>query len=81
MTTNYASLDTIAELNAALNSTNGTSSAKFDGTGADAAQLTTSDNRILVAVDVNGDGTFTAADVVVEMTGLTGTLVAGDIIA
>jgi Ca2+-binding RTX toxin-like protein len=80
VTTNYASLDTIAELNAALNSTNGTSTAKFDGTGADAAQITTSDARILVAVDIDASGTFTAADVVVELTGLTGTLAAGDII-
>ena len=55
--------------------------AKFDGTGADAAKLTLADGRILVAVDADASGTFTAADVVVEMTGLTGSLVAGDIIA
>ena len=77
----YDGADTIAELNALLNSTNGTATtARFDGTGADAAKLTLADGRILVAVDIDASGTFTAADVVVEMTGLTGTLANTDII-
>jgi hypothetical protein len=77
----YAEADTIAELNGLLNSTTGTATtAKFDGTGADAAKLTLGDGRILVAVDIDASGTFTAADVVVEMTGLTGTLANTDII-
>jgi Ca2+-binding RTX toxin-like protein len=77
----YDAADTIAELNVLLNSTNGTATtARFDGTGADAAKLTLADGRILTAVDVDASGTFTAADVVVEMTGLTGTLANTDII-
>jgi Ca2+-binding RTX toxin-like protein len=76
----YADMDIIAELNTLLNATSGTSTAKFDGTGADAAKLTTSDARILLAIDVNADGTFTAADVVVEITGQTGVLANTDII-
>ena len=82
ITLGYSSADTIAELNALLNSTSGTATtAKFDGTGEDAAKLTLNDGRILVAVDADASGTFTALDVVVELTGLTGTLVAADIIA
>jgi Ca2+-binding RTX toxin-like protein len=80
LTVGYTGADTIAELNGLLNSTTGTSTAKFDGTGNDVAKLTTNDARILVAVDVDASGTFTAADVVVEMTGLTGTLAFGDVI-
>jgi len=81
ITATFSEADTIAELNALLNSASGTATtAKFDGTGADAALLNLADGRILVAVDIDASGTFTAADVVVEMTGLTGTLANTDII-
>jgi len=81
ITATYSEADTIAELNALLNATSGTATtAKFDGTGADAAKLTLADGKILVAVDIDASGTFTAADVVVELTGLTGTLANTDII-
>lgn len=76
----YAAMDTISELNNLLNSATGTSTAKFDGVGVDVAKITTNDNRILAAIDVDGSGTFTAADVVVELTGLTGVFAFTDII-
>ncbi len=82
LTIGYSSADTIAELNDLLNSNNGTATtAKFDGTGADCGMLTLNDGRILVAQDLDASGTFTAADIVVEITGTTGTIAVGDIIA
>lgn len=76
----YAGMDTIDELNTLLNASSGTSTAKFDGTGNDVALLTTSDARVIAAIDVDGNGSFTVADVVVELTGLTGTFAFGDVI-
>ena len=81
LTVGYTSADTIAELNTLLNSTNGTATtARFDGIGGDLAKLTTNDDRILLAQDVDTSGTFTAADIVVEITGQTGTLASGDVV-
>jgi Ca2+-binding RTX toxin-like protein len=80
LTVGYTSCDTISELNTLLNSTNGTAStAKFDSIGGDLAKITTNDARVLLAQDVDTSGTFTAADIVVEITGLTGSLVSGDV--
>jgi len=80
LTVGYTSVDTIAELNTLLNSTNGTSTTgRFDGTGGDLAKLTLNDARILLAQDVDASGTFTAADIVVEITGQTGTLANTDV--
>jgi len=80
LTVGYSSVDTIDELNTLLNSTNGTSTTgRFDGTGGDLAKLTLNDARILLAQDVDTSGTFTAADIVVEITGQTGTLANSDV--
>jgi len=76
----FSAADTIAELNGLLDSATGTSTANFDGSGVDIARLTTSDNRVLLAIDVDADGACTAADVVVEITGASGTAAFASII-
>jgi Ca2+-binding RTX toxin-like protein len=63
---------TVDALNGLLNSTNGTKTNRFAGSNnSNLAILTTTDNKTFLAIDVDGAGTFTADDLLVEMTGST----------
>jgi Ca2+-binding RTX toxin-like protein len=70
-----AAADTVAEITGLFNSTNGTEDAGelFTGGGNATAVLATFTDGTLLIVDVNGDGAFTAADVVIDVTGVTAT--------
>jgi len=67
--------DTVAEITGLFNSTNGTESAAelFTAGGNATAILATFTDGTLLIVDVNGDGAFTVADVVIDVTGVTST--------
>jgi len=65
--------DTVAEITALFNSTNGTNAVTFAGSSNAKALLVTATDGTLLIVDVNGDGAFTAADVVIDVTGVTAT--------
>ncbi len=68
-----SSADTISEITGLFNSTNGTEDAgeRFTAGGNATAILATMSNGTLLVVDVNGDGAFTALDVVINVTGVT----------
>jgi len=78
-TTAKAAADTVAEITALFNSTNGTAGATNLFTGPTAgvanatALLVTMSDGTLMVVDVDGNGTFSAADVVIDVTGVTAT--------
>lgn len=65
--------DTISEITGLFNSTNGSEDAseEFTGGGNATAILATMTNGTLLVVDVDGDGAFTASDVVINVTGVT----------
>jgi len=83
--TNQASGDTLANLtltalNALINSTNGTLVTDLSGGGSNTEilQLTTTDSKIIWAIDVDGSGVIDGSDTVIDVTGLTGTINTGD---
>ena len=63
--------DTVAEITALFNSNNGTNATKFTAGANATALLVTATDGLLLVVDVNGDGAFTTADVVIDVTGAT----------
>jgi S-layer protein len=67
--------DTVAEITGLFNSTNGTEAVgeQFTGGTNATAVLATFTDGTLLLVDVNGDGAFTTADVVINVTGVTTT--------
>jgi hypothetical protein len=67
--------DSVGEITGLFNSTNGTESGteQFTAGGNATAVLATFSDGTLLIVDVNGDGAFTTADVVIEVTGVTAT--------
>jgi len=72
---NFAAFDSISEINAIVNSANGSASVKFTGGSSATALLLTlggTSSKALV-VDINGDGAFTAVDVAINVTGVTAT--------
>lgn len=63
---NIAAADTIDELNALFNSTNGTAATDFTGGGDASALLTTNnDGSRQLVIDLNGSGTFTERDIMI----------------
>jgi hypothetical protein len=64
--------DTITEITGLFSST-GSNATKFTGGSNARAILATFTDGSLLVVDVDGNGTFTAADVVVNITGVTTT--------
>ena len=77
----FAALD-YTSLNALANSTNGTLATSFTGGGTNTQvmQLTTTDSKVIWAIDVDGSGVMDASDVVIDVTGLSGTLNAADFV-
>ncbi|WP_158268449.1 calcium-binding protein [Limnohabitans sp. Hippo4] len=65
--------DNVSEITGLFNSTNGTESASelFTGGTNATAILATFNNGILLIVDVDGNGSYTANDVVINVTGVT----------
>ena len=69
-----AASDTTAELEGLFNSATGTAGTLFTGVGAATALLVTNtDASKMLVVDVDGDGSFTVADVAIIITGVTAT--------
>jgi len=78
---NVAAMDTTAEIQALYNSTNGSAGGgkRFaGGSNASAILATNTDSSVVLIVDVNGNGTFTSADVAIVVTG--GTVAAADFV-
>jgi Ca2+-binding RTX toxin-like protein len=73
---NVAAADAVADISAIFNSTDGTAGAvNFTaGSNATAIAATHDDGSVQLFVDVNGNGTFTTADVSIVISGHTGTL-------
>jgi Ca2+-binding RTX toxin-like protein len=70
-----AAADTVSEITGLFNSTNGTEAVgeQFTAGGNATAVLATFTDGTLLVVDVNGDGAFTTADVIINVTGVTTT--------
>ena len=71
---------TIANLNALVNSTDGTLNTLAGGGNASALVLTSADAtvRSLLMVDIDGDGNFEGSDLLVDITGCTNTAIDAD---
>jgi hypothetical protein len=72
-----AAADTEAELNALFNSATGSETTKFAGGGNTTALLITASDGTLLAIDVDGNGTFGSGDLLIDVTGLTNTSFSG----
>lgn len=73
---------TETSLNALINSTNGTLGTTLtgDGVNSQAMQLSTSDLESVWVIDVDGSGVIDAADTVIQVTNLSGTIDAADFV-